>query len=66
VSYDVFLQRYRDGDVVSVESSEVWRLLEESWDSLPDEFDHCRVTPGRNDAVLVGSGEEFVRAIVHA
>jgi hypothetical protein len=52
VSYDVFLQRYRDGAVVSVESSEVWRLLEEAWESPPDEFHYCRVTRGADEGDL--------------
>jgi hypothetical protein len=43
LSYDVFLQRFQHGNAAAVESLDVWRLLEEAWDSPPDELNYCRV-----------------------
>ena len=48
----MLLQRFYDGDVVPVDSSEVWRLLEEAWDSPPNEFHFCRVTRGADEGDL--------------
>jgi hypothetical protein len=52
VSYDVFLQRFRDGEVALVESPEVWSILEEAWDAPPDKFDYCRVSRGADEGDL--------------
>lgn len=43
VSYDVFLQRFQGGEAATVDSPEVWALLEEAWEAAPDESGHCLV-----------------------
>jgi hypothetical protein len=43
MSYDVHLQRFEEGRPVAVDSPAVWRLLEEAWEEVPDEFGYCRV-----------------------
>lgn len=44
MSYDVFLQRFRDGEPEAVDSPDAWSILEGAWDSPPDEFDFSRVS----------------------
>ena len=52
MSYDVVLQRFRDGEPEPVEEPQVWRLLEEAWQEPPDEFDFCRVRRGEDEGDL--------------
>jgi hypothetical protein len=52
VSYDVFLQRFQGGEAATVDSPEVWALLEAAWDVAPDEHGYCLVRRGEDEGDL--------------
>jgi hypothetical protein len=54
VSYDVHLLRFRDGDVVPVESAQARELLVAASAAPPDEFEFCRVRWGDDEGDLYG------------
>ncbi len=61
MSYDIVLQRFRNGESVAIDADPVWTLLEAAWDAPPDEFDHCRVRRGEDEGDLysVQPGDPF-------
>ena len=52
MSYDVLVQRFRQGEAAGVESADVWTLLEEAWYAPPDEFNYCRVRRDNDEGDL--------------
>jgi hypothetical protein len=54
VSYDVHVLRFRDGEVVPVESSGARELLLGAAVSPPDESEFCRVTRGDDEGDVYG------------
>src|ERR687898_429915 len=52
MSYDVVLQRFQGGNAATVDSPDVWALLEEAWDAPPDEYGYCLVRRDEDEGDL--------------
>lgn len=52
MGFDVFVQRFQDGEPVLVTDPQVWTLLREAWEAPPDHHDYSRVRRGAGEADL--------------
>ena len=52
MSYDVYLQRFRNGERAPVDDARVWKLLERAWEAPPDRFGFSRVRRGDDEGDL--------------
>jgi len=52
MGFDVFVQRFQNGEPAVVTDPRVWELLREAWEAPPDDLDFSRVRRGAGDADL--------------
>lgn len=52
MGFDVFVQRFQNGEPAVVRDPRVWELLREAWEAPPDDHDYSRVRRGAGEADL--------------
>ena len=52
MGFDVFVQRFQNGEPAVVTDPRVWELLREAWEAPPDEHDRSLVRRGAGEADL--------------
>jgi hypothetical protein len=50
MGFDVFVQRFQNGDPAVVTDPRVWELLREAWEAPPDHHHYSRVRRGAGEA----------------
>jgi hypothetical protein len=52
MGFDVFVERFQNGEPAVVTDPRVWDLLREAWEAPPDHHDYSRVRRGAGEADL--------------
>jgi hypothetical protein len=52
MGFDVFVERFQNGEPERVTNPHVWELLREAWEAPPDRHDYSRVRRGAGEADL--------------